>query len=72
MKIDILHGFPHRSHDLVGLFEGVNKLSTFMSRLEKQSEMNPARYSPDKYKGDGFEFLVEVFLVVINNLLIFV
>ena len=62
MTIDILHGFPHRSHDLVGLFEGVNKLSTFMSRLERQSEMNPTRYSPDKYKGDGFEFLVEVFL----------
>lgn len=37
MKIDILHGFPHRSHDLVGLFEGVNKLSTFMSRLDLKS-----------------------------------
>jgi hypothetical protein len=62
MKIDILHGFLHRCHDLVGLFDGVNKISTFMSRLESQSEMNPNRYSPDKYKGDGFEFLVEIFL----------
>lgn len=62
MKIDILHGFPHRSHNLRELFDGVNKISTFMNRLESQSLLNPTRYSPDKYKGDGFEFLVEIFL----------
>jgi hypothetical protein len=62
MNIDILHGFRSRSHNLQGLFDGVNKISTFMKRLEDQSLLNPTRYSPDKYKGDGFEFLIEIFL----------
>jgi hypothetical protein len=60
MKIN--HGFGVRSHDLVGLFNKVNKLSTFMSRLEKQSLIDPLRYDTNKYKGDGFEFLVEIIL----------
>ena len=60
MKIE--HGFLHRCHDLVGLFEKTNKLSTFMNRLEKQSLIDPIRYDSNKYKGDGFEFLVEILL----------
>jgi len=60
MKIS--HGFGLRSHDIVGLFDKTNKVSTFMNKLEKQSTKDPLRYDPNKYKGDGFEFLVEIFL----------
>ncbi|NBP56632.1 hypothetical protein EBU71_08895 [bacterium] len=56
------HGFPYRAHDLKGLFRGTNKLSTFMTKLEKQSTLDPLRYDPQKYKGDGFEFWVEILL----------
>ena len=59
---EIKHGFGIRSHDLNGLFDGTNKLSTFMNKLEKQSLIDPLRYDSDKYKGDGLEFLVEIFL----------
>lgn len=58
----IKHGFGHRCHDLVALFDKTNKVSTFMSKLEKQSLIDPLRYDSNKYKGDGFEFLVEIFL----------
>jgi hypothetical protein len=60
--MNITHGFKLRSHDLVGLFEKTNKLSTFMTKLEKQSLIDPLRYDSQKYKGDGFEFLVEILL----------
>jgi hypothetical protein len=60
--MNITHCFGLRSHDLVHLFDGVNKISTFMSRLEKQSLIDPVRYDSNKYKGDGFEFLVEILL----------
>jgi hypothetical protein len=46
------HGFTYRAHDLKGLFQGTNKLSTFMTKLEKQSTLDPLRYDPLKYKGD--------------------
>lgn len=58
----IKHGFGQRAHDLLSLFEKTNKLSTFMSKLEKQSIFDTQRYDSNKYKGDGFEFLVEIFL----------
>jgi len=58
----ITHGFGNRAHDLVGLFNRTNKISTFMNKLEKQSLIDPLRYDSNKYKGDGFEFLVEIFL----------
>lgn len=56
------HGFGLRAHDLVALFDKTNKVSTFMSKLEKQSLIDPVRYDSNKYKGDGFEFLVEILL----------
>ena len=59
---EIKHGFGQRSHDLVGLFEDTNKMSSFMYKLEKQSFLDPDRYDPNKYVGDGFEFFVEIFL----------
>lgn len=59
---EIKHGFGQRSHDLIGLFEETNKMSSFMYKLEKQSLSDPNRYDPLKYIGDGFEFFVEIFL----------
>ena len=38
MKIE--HGFGVRCHDIIGLFDKVNKISTFMNRLEKQSTVD--------------------------------
>ena len=58
----ITHGFGLRAHDLVALFDKTNKVSTFMTKLEKQSLIDPLRYDSNKYKGDGFEFLVEILL----------
>lgn len=58
----ILHGFGLRAHNLKALFDKTNKISTFMNKLEKQSLLDPDRYESNKYKGDGFEFLVEIFL----------
>jgi len=60
--MEIKHGFGVRSHDLVALFNKTNKVSTFMNRLEKQSLTDILRYDANKYKGDGFEFLVEILL----------
>jgi hypothetical protein len=60
--MEIKHGFGLRAHDLESLFKNTNKLSTFMNKLEKQSVIDPIRYDSNKYKGDGFEFLVEILL----------
>jgi hypothetical protein len=62
MKMEIKHGFVNRAHDIESLFDGTNKLSSFMRKLEKQSLIDIARYDANKYKGDGFEFLVEILL----------
>jgi hypothetical protein len=35
-----------------------------MNKLEKQSILDETRYNPNKYKGDGLEFLVEILLKV--------
>jgi len=59
---EIKHGFALRSHGLTELFDGTNKMSSFMYKLEKQSRIDPDRYDPDKYVGDGFEFFTELFL----------
>ena len=58
----IAHKFVKQCHDLKSLLAGVNKLSTFCSRLEKQSELFPDRYDPDVYKGDGLELFTEVLI----------
>ena len=60
--MEIKHGFRYRSHDIKGLFNKTNKISTFMNKLEKQSTIDILRYDANKYKGDGFEFLVEILL----------
>lgn len=56
------HNFKTRCHDLPALFADVNKFSRFMRNLEKQALIDPLRYEPQKYLGDGFEFFVELFL----------
>lgn len=61
-KNDINHGFGNKAHDLVALFNKTNKLSTFMNKLEKQAVLDVDRYDRDKYVGDGFEFLMEIFI----------
>ena len=58
------HQFITTSHDLTGLFNGVNLFSTLMRRIEDQSTIDPIRYDIDKYKGDAFEFFVELFLTI--------
>lgn len=62
MNIELNHNFIKRSHDLNGLLKDCYKLSTFCTRLEKQSLLYPDRYDPDKYKGDGFELFVEALI----------
>jgi hypothetical protein len=42
--------------------DGCNKVSTFVSRLNKQSNQYPDRYSPEKYRGDGLELFAEALL----------
>lgn len=62
MKIELVHHFKNRAHDLHGLLLDCNKLSTFCNRLEKQSLLEPDKYDPEKYKGDGFELLCEALI----------
>lgn len=60
MKIQ--HHFLTTSHDILGLFEGTRKISTFCSKLQKQADKNIMAYPYEKYVGDGFEFLVELLI----------
>lgn len=62
MVIKLTHLFIKRSHDIEQLLNGVKKLATFCSRLEKQSKLYPNRYDPDRYKGDGLELFTEALI----------
>jgi len=62
MKRKLEHTFITKAHNLINLFQGVKKFSTFMARLEEQAQIDPERYDINKYVGDGFEFFVELFL----------
>ena len=62
MKIELTHCFLNQCHDIDQLLDSCYKLSTFCSRLERQSELHPDRYEPNLYKGDGFELFVEALL----------
>ncbi len=64
MEIKLEHQFQTKSHDLIELFKGVNKLSSFMRSLEKQSKKDPIRYDSNMYLGDGFEFFIELLLAL--------
>jgi hypothetical protein len=59
MEIKLEHHFKNTCYDIHKLLHGVNNLSTFLNRLDKQSQEHPEMWNPKKYKGDGFECLVE-------------
>ena len=56
------HNFQTKAHSLSRLFEGVTKMSQLMRKIEQEAIIDTLRYGPDKYKGDAFEFFVELFL----------
>jgi len=60
--IQIEHNFRTKAHSLTRLFEGVTKMSQLMRKIEKEAILDTLRYDADKYKGDAFEFFVELFL----------
>ena len=60
MKIG--HHFLTTSHDIRGLFDNVNKISTFCTKLEAQANIDTLAYPYEKYVGDGFELLVELII----------
>lgn len=62
ISIELTHTFLITAHDLPGLLKDCNKISTFCSRLVKQSDLYPNRYDPLKYRGDGFELFVEALI----------
>lgn len=62
MTIRLEHPFKSRCFNLDELLKDCQKLSTFCSRLEKQSVLYPDRYKTNDYLGDGFEFLVEALI----------
>lgn len=64
MKTKLEHIFITKSHSLMNLFKDTHLLSTFMRKLEKDALLDPNRYDPMKYVGDGFEFFVELFLLL--------
>ena len=62
--IQLEHNFKTKAHSLPKLFDGVQTLSKFMRKLERQALIDPARYDSQKYLGDGFEFFIELFLAL--------
>ncbi|MFV2013887.1 MAG: hypothetical protein ACC656_00525, partial [Candidatus Heimdallarchaeota archaeon] len=62
MNITLEHHFLNTCHDIDGLLRDVKKINTFITRLINQSTLYPNRYTPDDYKGDGFEFFVEALI----------
>jgi len=59
------HRFKTTCLEADKLLNGVNKLSTFMTRLNKMAESqegNGMGWTADEFKGDGFEALVEVLI----------
>ena len=61
MNIELDHPFKLNCHNLKELVECRN-LSSYKNKLSKQSLLYPNRYEPDKYCGDGFEYLVEAII----------
>lgn len=62
--INLQHNFKTKAQSLKPLFENVNKMSQLMRRIESMSLLDTLRYDADKYKGDAFEFFVEIFLAL--------
>lgn len=64
MSIQLYHNFITKAHSLPRLFEGVDKMSQLMRRIEREAVLHTLRYKADNYKGDAFEFFVELFLAL--------
>lgn len=64
MNIQLYHNFITKAHSLPRLFEGVDKMSQLMRRIEREAVLHTLRYKADNYKGDAFEFFVELFLAL--------
>ena len=62
--IQLEHNFKTKAHSLPRLFEGVTKMSTLMRKIESEAILDTLRYDAEKYKGDAFEFFVELFLAL--------
>lgn len=62
LTINLAHKFRWICHDIAGLLTDCNKMSTYCNRLDKQSQLHPNRYDPDKYKGDGLELFAEALI----------
>jgi hypothetical protein len=56
------HHFITTCHNLKDLFDNVKTMNGLIKKINKQSLINPDRYEPNKYKGDAFEFFLEIFL----------
>ena len=67
MKNKPSHTFLTKSHGLKELFKNVTTLSKFMKNLEKQSILHETKYPTNDYLGDGFEFFIELFLMLHPN-----
>src|SRR3989304_6060558 len=61
MKITLSHPFLFLCKDRGQLLDDCLKLNTYLSRLEKQSELKSV-IDNNKYKGDGFELFVEALI----------
>jgi hypothetical protein len=62
MKIKLEHHFKNTCYNIDKLLHGVTNLTTFLNRLDQQSKTAPKMWDPKKYKGDGFECLVEAII----------
>ena len=62
--ITLEHNFKTKAHSLPRLFEGVGKMSQLMRKIEQEAIIDTLRYDAEKYKGDAFEFFVELFLAL--------
>ena len=62
--ITIEHNFKTKAHSLPRLFEGVTKMSQLMRKIESEAILDTLRFDAEKYKGDAFEFFVELFLAL--------
>lgn len=62
LQITLNHSFLLKCFDLNELLTGCNKISTFCSRLEKQSTLFPDRYDPNLYRGGGLELFTEALI----------
>ncbi len=62
--ITLEHNFKTKAHSLPRLFAGVSKMSQLMRKIELEAILDVLRYDAEKYKGDAFEFFVELFLAL--------